>query len=81
MKERGGNDNQPDGHAHPFVAQKRLEMQARLEKRLRKIQKSEPKQSSSPANEHPHTLADGPPHQPTVPPPGEKISELAESVK
>ena len=42
MDDGGGHAG---AHVHPFVAQKRLEMQARMEKRLRKRRKSDHEQS------------------------------------
>ena len=38
MDEGGGDE--PSGYVHPFVAEKRLQMQARLEKRMRKLSRS-----------------------------------------
>ena len=42
MDEGGGDAG---GYVHPYVAQKRLEIQARMEKRLRKRRKSDHEQS------------------------------------
>ena len=39
----GGDE--PNGYIHPFVAEKRQELQARLEKRIRKLSKSNPEES------------------------------------
>ena len=89
----GGGGDQPNGHVHPFVAQKRLEMQARIEKRLRKRSKSEQsEQAPLLANDALSLDNDGALDELSSddeddedaggpPPPGAEISALAESVK
>ena len=81
--DEGGDDT---GHVHPFVAQQRLEMKARLQKRLRKLQKLDSEKVPLLDSVGSLNLGDDPPSTSNVQPPGgrdpgEEISALAEAVK